>query len=180
MNLTKAQRIELQLLLEAKVKKTKIAEALGVHLSSIYRELKRNSFHGKYDAIKADQLAKARKKVAGGMSKVKRKTINRRKNKYELFDDRRFIYWKSDTPRARRRYFFLKEKWPWKTKRYKIRLGWEKTHHYRNDIPLFELLIAHLKENHLTTTKTNQPSSFKQLHYSTNSTLHQYPKCKVA
>ncbi|NME69862.1 helix-turn-helix domain-containing protein [Flammeovirga aprica] len=180
MNLSKAQRIELQSLLEAKVKKTKIAVALGVHLSSIYRELKRNSFNGKYNAIKADQLAKARKKVAGGMSKIKRKTMTRRKNKYELFDDRRFIYWRSDTARVRRCYFFLKEKWSWKTKRYKIRLGWEKIHHYLNDIPLFELLMAHLKNNHLLSAPTHTTASFKQLHYSSNSTLHQYPKRKVA
>lgn len=40
--------------------KTQIAKYLGVNLSTIIRELQRNSVDGKYDAVTADRLARER------------------------------------------------------------------------------------------------------------------------
>lgn len=40
--------------------KTQIAKYLGVNLSTIIRELQRNSVDGKYDAVAADRLARER------------------------------------------------------------------------------------------------------------------------
>ncbi|MBD0402745.1 helix-turn-helix domain-containing protein [Flammeovirga sp. EKP202] len=177
MQLTKPQRIELQILLEAKLSKKKIAKVLNVHLSTIYREMKRNSFEGKYNAEKADQLALARKKVVGSLSKTTKKQPLKRKNKYELYADRRFIYWRSDTPRKRKQYLFLQYRYYWKTQRYKIRLGFEKTFHYLNDIPLMELLITHLQKEQQTTHFSKPPTKTLP---SILSTLQEHSYNKVA
>ena len=40
--------------------KTQIAKYLGVNLSTIIRELQRNSVDGKYNAVAADRLARER------------------------------------------------------------------------------------------------------------------------
>ena len=40
---TEQQRYKLEVLLQEKVHKTRIAKELNVHISSIYREIKRNS-----------------------------------------------------------------------------------------------------------------------------------------
>jgi IS30 family transposase len=48
--LTEKDRIFLRVMLERRYPKDKIAEILGVHRSTIYRELKRNSFkHWRFD-----------------------------------------------------------------------------------------------------------------------------------
>src|SRR5579883_2171790 len=49
-HLTEKDRIFLRIMLERRYPKNKIAEILGVHRSTIYRELKRSSFkHWRYD-----------------------------------------------------------------------------------------------------------------------------------
>jgi len=49
-HLTEKDRIFLRVMLERHYSKNKIAEILGVHRSTIYRELRRNSFkHWRYD-----------------------------------------------------------------------------------------------------------------------------------
>ncbi|MBB6460464.1 helix-turn-helix domain-containing protein [Flammeovirga kamogawensis] len=146
MQLFKEQRIELEKLLEAEVTKVKIAMALGVHLSTIYREIKRNSVNGNYSGEKAHQLATARKKVVGSLRKYKTKDAVRRKNKYELYAQRRFIYWHSDTPWQRKKYFIVYSNRRWRFTRYKIRWGLEKLYHYRNDIELISQLIQFEEE----------------------------------
>jgi IS30 family transposase len=42
--LSKTQRNQLEMLLKAKVSKKEIAEFLGVHISTIYREIKRGEY----------------------------------------------------------------------------------------------------------------------------------------
>ncbi|MFH1457119.1 MAG: helix-turn-helix domain-containing protein [Patescibacteria group bacterium] len=57
---TPEQRNELSILLRAKVKKKEIAKLLNKDRTTIWRELKRNSY-GKYNARKAKQLTKQKR-----------------------------------------------------------------------------------------------------------------------
>ncbi|KXX66748.1 helix-turn-helix domain-containing protein [Flammeovirga sp. SJP92] len=145
------QREQLEYLLRHGGAKKRIAQILGIHLSTLYREIKRNSVDGKYVAQKANDLAVARKKVVGSLPKVKRSKKIKRKNRYELYADRRHIYWHSDTPWVRNTYFFIRWHFGGKYHRYKIRLGWEKRYHYKNDIPILQQLVEFM-------LKTRKPS----------------------
>ncbi|ANQ47885.1 helix-turn-helix domain-containing protein [Flammeovirga sp. MY04] len=152
-----SQRKQLEYLLQHGGAKKRIAQILGIHLSTLYREIKRNSVDGKYVAEKANTLAVARKKVVGSLPKIKRAKTIKRTNRYELYADRRHIYWHSDTPWTRKTYFFIRWHFGGKYHRYKIRLGWEKIYHYKNDIPVLkELMVLMLK-----TRKPNKYVSFK-------------------
>ena len=59
--LTKEQRYVIQALNKLKVSKIKIAQEIGVHKSTIYRELKRNSGKRSYQAQRAQMYANERK-----------------------------------------------------------------------------------------------------------------------
>ena len=60
-HLTREQRYAIQALNRLKVSKRKIAEEVGVHKSTIYRELKRNASKRSYQAEKAQMYANERK-----------------------------------------------------------------------------------------------------------------------
>ncbi|NME67362.1 helix-turn-helix domain-containing protein [Flammeovirga aprica] len=143
-HLTIVHRKYLQILLDAGISKTKIAEALNVHISTIYREIKRNAKHQKYQAIKAHQFAKTRKKVVGSMSKTKpRKTSFTFRTKYFLYAERREIFWRSDSSRERRKYKFVFQKKGFKYHIYALRLSLPKLYHFKNDWQYFQLLIEY-------------------------------------
>lgn len=79
--LTQDQRYELERLISHNVEKTQIATELGVHVSSIYRELKRNrdGRNGKYSAKlaqhKCDHRHSKKRKSIRFTQEVKQKTI---------------------------------------------------------------------------------------------------------
>jgi hypothetical protein len=58
--LTLRERRVIEELRDIGANKTQIAKYLGVNLSTIIRELQRNSVDGKYDAVTADRLARER------------------------------------------------------------------------------------------------------------------------
>ncbi|KXX71925.1 helix-turn-helix domain-containing protein [Flammeovirga sp. SJP92] len=143
-HLTIVHRKYLQILLDAGISKTKIAEALNVHISTIYREIKRNTKHQKYQAITAHQFAKTRKKVVGSMSKTKpSKTSFTFRSKYFLYAERREIFWRSDSSRERRKYKFVFQKKGFKYHIYALRLSLPKLYHFKNDWQYFQLLIEY-------------------------------------
>ncbi|NME68160.1 helix-turn-helix domain-containing protein [Flammeovirga aprica] len=144
-NLTLADRKYIEFALQMNRSKTTIARKLGVAPSTIYREIKRNSKRSKYIATYAQQLAIARKKLTGGLSKKKKYFRKyKRRNPYRLYADRRQIFWCSDSPLVYSNYFktpslHLKLK----KKRYQKRLNNKKKFHFRNDLSLFLLFKAH-------------------------------------
>lgn len=69
--LTLAQRYEIKAYLQAGISKSKIAEWVGTHRSTIYREVKRNSLDEKYHPGHAERLLKQRRTTAS-----KRRTIS--------------------------------------------------------------------------------------------------------
>ncbi|ANQ51488.1 helix-turn-helix domain-containing protein [Flammeovirga sp. MY04] len=152
-----SQRKQLEYLLQHGGAKKRIAQTLGIHLSTLYREIKRNSVDGKYVADKANNLAVARKKVVGSLPKTKRIKTLKRTNRYELYADRRYIYWHSDTPWMRKTYTFIRWHFGGKYHRYKIRLGWEKIYHYKKDIHMLKQLVVFM----LKTRKPNKHVVFR-------------------
>ncbi|MEH0152935.1 helix-turn-helix domain-containing protein [Limibacter armeniacum] len=68
-HLTKAQRMAISLFLQMGRSQAVIAQLLGVHRSTICREVKRNSVDGIYDPFKAEQLYQARLFVRGSARK---------------------------------------------------------------------------------------------------------------
>ena len=62
--LTLAQRYKLSAYLQAGIPKSKMAEWLGTHRSTIYREILRNSLDGKYHPETAEKLIKERRASA--------------------------------------------------------------------------------------------------------------------
>jgi hypothetical protein len=70
--LSLAQRKKLQRLLHKQHTQAAIARRLGVHRSTVKRELERNSVEGKYRAVQAQELATQRKKQAGIENQQKR------------------------------------------------------------------------------------------------------------
>ncbi|MGV7961489.1 IS30 family transposase [Photorhabdus tasmaniensis] len=67
--LTRGQRYQLQALYNKRLPQYQIAEAIGVHPSTVSRELKRNTLEGPYCAESADALKEKRKKTALKFSK---------------------------------------------------------------------------------------------------------------
>lgn len=61
-HLNKLVRLEIEILLNRRYKASEIANALGVHPSTIYRELKRNKVGGQYRALKAHHKYYKRRK----------------------------------------------------------------------------------------------------------------------
>ncbi|KXX70960.1 helix-turn-helix domain-containing protein [Flammeovirga sp. SJP92] len=122
-----------------------IAEGLEVSPSTIYRELKRNTNPKtkKYEAEYAHKLFLARKKYAGSKKKNPFRHHPRRKNDYQLYAQRRWIYWYSD------QYYKLKLPNKWKDdfhvpKRYAYRLG-KKYFNHNNDWEYYDLWMEHLQ-----------------------------------
>ena len=63
-HLTEKDRIFLRVMLERRYPKNKIAEILGVHRSTIYRELKRNSFkHWRHEIFRQNLKRSATTRV---------------------------------------------------------------------------------------------------------------------
>ena len=62
--LTLAQRYKISALLQARMSNRRIAEILDVHHSSVCREVKRNSQHGRYNAEAAEKLTMTRRQQA--------------------------------------------------------------------------------------------------------------------
>ncbi|PWJ43316.1 helix-turn-helix domain-containing protein [Sediminitomix flava] len=126
--------------LKLKLSKTEIAHSLGLSVSTIYRELKRNTKkNGVYDPEFAHKLAKARKKRVGSLPK--KATIQSKKKVYRLYADRRLIYWFSDSPIGRKPQsnFLVPISFG---KNYQARLG-KKTFHFYQDATLFLLLLKY-------------------------------------
>ncbi|KXX71516.1 helix-turn-helix domain-containing protein [Flammeovirga sp. SJP92] len=122
-----------------------IAEGLEVSPSTIYRELQRNTnpFTQKYDAEYAHKLYLARKKLAG--SKKKNQFIHHtfRKNDYQLYAERKYIYWYSD------QYYDMKVPNRWKLenlvpKHYAYRIG-KKYHHHKDNWEYYDLWMEHFQ-----------------------------------
>lgn len=61
----KEQRYQIQVLLQENVSKTRIAELVGVYVSTIYREIKRNTGKRVYNAERAQSLCDLRKERFG-------------------------------------------------------------------------------------------------------------------
>ncbi|KXX69215.1 helix-turn-helix domain-containing protein [Flammeovirga sp. SJP92] len=145
-NLQLHHRKMIQRLIEEKRYSVKeIAEGLEVSPSTIYRELKRNTNPKtkKYNAEYAHKLFLARKKYAGSKKKNPFQPHPRRKNDYQLYAQRRFIYWYSD------QYYKLKLLNRWKDdfhvpKRYAYRLN-KKYFNHNNDWEFYDLWMEHLK-----------------------------------
>lgn len=76
-NLTLEQRRELSELKRLKKPVKYIAKALGVHRSSIYRELKRNSGRNGYRPVRAHKLASEKNKRCGRCGYIEEATIDR-------------------------------------------------------------------------------------------------------
>ncbi|WP_044213403.1 helix-turn-helix domain-containing protein [Flammeovirga sp. OC4] len=154
-NLQLYQRKVIQRLIEDKrFTVAKIAEGLEVSLSTIYRELKRNTNPKtqKYDAEYAHKLFLARKKYAGSKKKNPFIHHTRRKNDYELYAERKYIYWYSD------QYYDLKFKGKnydavYLKKWYAYRIG-KKYHHHQDDWEYYDLWMEHLQ---LLRTQQAQP-----------------------
>jgi len=72
--LTLAQRYEISAFLQADISKNRIAELVQVHRSTIYREVKRNSFNGRYHAEAAQQKVRIRKQEAAKNRKISKQT----------------------------------------------------------------------------------------------------------
>lgn len=178
-HLTLAHRQQLKRLLENNFSKQKIADLLEVHLSTIYREIKRNSINGEYHPDNAHKLYRARKKVIGGLTKTKRVLpLTTRKTKYELFADRRFIYWLSDCPHKRAKYFIVAHYTGPKCQFYKHQLGLEKTFHYRKDIPLLQLLLSSLPNIEEIKKQQSNPTQTKEIDFTTT-LFYYYTKVAV-
>ncbi|OHX64325.1 helix-turn-helix domain-containing protein [Flammeovirga pacifica] len=177
---TLAQREQLAYLLQHGGSKQRIAEVLGVHLSTLYREIKRNSIDGQYNATKAHNLALARKKVVGSLNKTSAFISPKRKNKYELYADRRYIYWHSDSPSVRKSYIFVRWHFGAKYHRYKIRLEFEKIYHYLKDLPLLQTLIEVVAQKSIVSTpsfnvyKSKPHQETKMIQWYTKVVYHNY------
>ncbi|MBD0399989.1 helix-turn-helix domain-containing protein [Flammeovirga sp. EKP202] len=122
-----------------------IAEGLEVSPSTIYRELKRNTHPvtKKYNAEYAHKLYLARKKMAGSKKKNPFKPRPLRKNKYELYAERKYIYWYSD------QYYDLKLKGKdydavYLKKWYVYRIG-KKYYHHKDDWEYYDLWMEHFR-----------------------------------
>lgn len=170
-NLTLTHRQQLQRLLDEKVPKKVIAEVLQVSISTIYREIKRNTIHGKYIPETAHQLYLARKKVIGGLPKSKKpkSILPKPKKNYVLYADRRTIYWFSDTPHQRSKYNIIPFYTGHKYQHYHLQSGLEKIHHYKHNIPLFQLLLSTLERPQ----KMHKKVTTKVIHF-TPSPLYYY------
>jgi IS30 family transposase len=72
--LTLAQRYEISAYLQANISKSRIAEFVQVHRSTIYREVKRNSCNGKYHAEAAHHQVRKRRKEAAKNKKISKQT----------------------------------------------------------------------------------------------------------
>ncbi|KXX70482.1 helix-turn-helix domain-containing protein [Flammeovirga sp. SJP92] len=166
-NLNIADRKYIEFALFMKRSKRHIAKKLGVSPSTIYREIKRNSKGKQYEAQYAQQLALARKKLAGGSQKKLKLTKRyKRKNPYRLYADRRQIFWCSDARLVYSHYLRNTSlRLTLKKKRYRKRLHQKKTFHFRNDLPLFLLLKEH-KEKYIY---SKQPFSTKSIEIILNS-----------
>ena len=68
-NLTYEQRYEIEVLIKRQYDVVDIAESVGVHNSTIYRELRKNSSSNGYKAKAAHKMAKDRAKEAGQAGK---------------------------------------------------------------------------------------------------------------
>jgi IS30 family transposase len=80
--ITDEQRIQIEILLKKQASKTEIAQLLGIHRATLYRELKRNAMkRGGYNARSAGQLAEERKerfrRHRGFTDKVKRFVVEK-------------------------------------------------------------------------------------------------------
>ncbi|KXX71679.1 hypothetical protein AVL50_05240 [Flammeovirga sp. SJP92] len=122
-----------------------IAEGLEVSPSTIYRELKRNTHPvtKKYNAEYAHKLYLARKKMVGSKKKNPFTPHPYRKNKYELYAERKYIYWLSD------QYYDLKLKgknydFVYLKKWYAYRLG-KKYYHHQDDWQYYDLWMEHFR-----------------------------------
>ncbi|KXX69811.1 helix-turn-helix domain-containing protein [Flammeovirga sp. SJP92] len=145
-NLQLQDRKYLQRLLEAKIYAVaQIAEVLEVSVSTIYRELKRNTHPvmRRYIATYAHKLYTARKKFAGGLKKARLLLPNKkRKEKYQLHHERRFILWRSDR-KKRIQLRNKRDKFKTHFKSYAIRLGIKEVTYF-DDWKLLDLLVQHL------------------------------------
>ncbi|AZQ63815.1 HTH domain-containing protein [Flammeovirga pectinis] len=145
-NLQLYHRKVIQRLIEEKrYSVAEIAEGLEVSPSTIYRELKRNTNPKtkKYTAEYAHKIYLARKKYAGSKKKNPFNRKPRRKNDYELYAERKYIYWYSDKYYSfklkKRNYDFIYlKKW------YAYRIG-KKYFDHNNDWELYDLWMEHLK-----------------------------------
>lgn len=72
--LTLAQRYEISAYLQANISKSRIAEFVQVHRSTVYREVKRNSHNGKYSPEAAQHQVLERRKEATKNKKISKKT----------------------------------------------------------------------------------------------------------
>ena len=72
--LTLAQRYEISAYLQADISKSRIAELVQVHRSTIYREVKRNSHNGKYTPEKAQHQVRERRREAAKNKKISEQT----------------------------------------------------------------------------------------------------------
>ncbi|PWJ44438.1 helix-turn-helix domain-containing protein [Sediminitomix flava] len=126
--------------LKLKLSKAEIADTLKVSVTTIYRELNRNTRKsGTYDPKYAHKLALARKKRVGSIAK--KKSVQTKKKAYTLYADRRLIKWFSDTTEGRKpkNTFLTPLKWG---SAYQVILS-KKVFHFYNDFALFALLYYH-------------------------------------
>ena len=68
--LTLAQRYNISAYLQAGISKHRIADLINVHHSTVFREISRNSVHGKYDPDRADCRSKDRRQNARKSNKI--------------------------------------------------------------------------------------------------------------
>ncbi|WP_408613109.1 helix-turn-helix domain-containing protein [Limibacter armeniacum] len=141
--LTSVDRLYIALSLKLGQTQAEIARELDVHRSTICREIKRNSFQGKYLPHLADQLYKARKVLAGSLPKnvpsVSLKLQRRKRKSRQLLTPRYYIAWRSDwydhyLRGTRRQYFPYKSR-----KRSPFKLH-QRPIQYWHTLPLLQLL----------------------------------------
>ncbi|PWJ42679.1 helix-turn-helix domain-containing protein [Sediminitomix flava] len=140
-NLEYSDRVRIEKCLNLGLSVQRIAKIIRFNPSSVYREIKRNTFgKASYKAKRAHKLYMARKKRVGSMSKYK-STQTKRRYPYLLIRDRREILWFSDTklgrkktrPKARLKGVFRK---------YRARINY-KRYCYMGDYALYQFLELH-------------------------------------
>ncbi|PWJ35040.1 helix-turn-helix domain-containing protein [Sediminitomix flava] len=140
-NLEYSDRVLLERYLSLGLSIKRIAKILRFAPSTIYREIKRNSFRkASYKARRAHKLFIARKKRVGSMSKHKSYKPKRR-YPYLFIRDRREILWFSDTKLGRKK-GRTKSRLKGVFRRYRNRLGYKK-YLFMSDYVFYQFLEKH-------------------------------------
>ncbi|PWJ44665.1 helix-turn-helix domain-containing protein [Sediminitomix flava] len=141
-NLEYSDRVRIEKCLNLGLSVKRIAKIIGFAPSSIYREIKRNTFKNtSYKAKRAHRLYIARKKRVGSMRKH---LITKTKRKYPfvLIRDRREILWFSDTRLGRNKQRRKSRLKGIRFRSYRPRLGYKK-YLYMSDYALYLFLEKH-------------------------------------